>query len=135
MISATHWTLTTGLPQSHSSPGSTKPFPHTGGSSSCQRNSVSSFQACRDTAVCVAVARLYLHRFVKETGSSTTVQEVMELLHIAVRELLRQVITVNAGARSDKSRRQETYETGEAHLKCNSFNFSLRCQRTTSWQI
>lgn len=29
--------LTTGLPQSHSSPCSTKPFPHTGGSKNCER--------------------------------------------------------------------------------------------------
>lgn len=37
-VSPTVQKLTTGLPQSHSSPGSTKPFPHTGGSHSWEEN-------------------------------------------------------------------------------------------------
>lgn len=37
---------------------------------------------------------MYLQRFVEQTGSSTTVQEVIVLLHIAVREFLGQVKTV-----------------------------------------
>lgn len=44
---------------------------------------------------------MYLLGFVEETGSSAAVQEVMELLHVTVRELFGQVVTVNAGARSD----------------------------------
>lgn len=95
-----------------------------------ERNSVGSFKTCRDTVVSVCLGGMYLHRFVKETGSSTTVQEVMELLHVAVRELLGQVVTVNARARSDKSRRKDAGGAGEEHIKCNSFNFSLQCQRT-----
>lgn len=47
-IGATPRELTTGLPQSHSSPGSTKPFPHTGGSNSCRGKQCHQFTS-RDT--------------------------------------------------------------------------------------
>lgn len=49
--------------------------------------------------ICVA----YLQRLVEQTGSSTAVQEVVVLLHVAVREPLGQVETVNAKAYSDYS--------------------------------
>lgn len=60
---------------------------------------------------------VYLHRLVKETGSSSAVQKVMELLHVAVGELLGQIVAVNAGARSDKSRRKDILGAGEEDLK------------------
>lgn len=49
--------------------------------------------------ICVA----YLQRLVEQTGSSTAVQEVVVLLHVAVREPLGQVETVNAKSYSDYS--------------------------------
>ena len=49
--------------------------------------------------ICVA----YLQRLVEQTGSSTAGQEVVVLLHVAVREPLGQVETVNARAYSDYS--------------------------------
>lgn len=39
-LTQSHWLLTTWDPQSHSSPGSTKPFPHSGGSNSWRRQAV-----------------------------------------------------------------------------------------------
>lgn len=82
--------LTTGLPQSHSSPCSTKPFPHTGGSTNCERQ-------VKRVIIHPSEQRkyaLYLHGFVEQAGSSTAVQEVIVLLHVTVREPLGQVVTV-----------------------------------------
>lgn len=55
----------------------------------------------------------HLHRLVKETGSSTAVQEVMKLLHVTVGELLGEVVAVNAESRSDKSSRKNTLAAGK----------------------
>lgn len=103
---------------------------HTQEGPTAARETVSSFKTSRDTHPSVSVGGVYLHRFVKETGSSTAVQEVMELLHVAVGELLGQVVTVNAGARSDKSRRKETCSAGQKQLKCNSSYLSLTMLET-----
>lgn len=90
------------------------------------RETVSSFHKQRHTPVSVSVSAggLYLRRFVEETRSSTAVQEVVELLHVAVGELLGQVVTVNAGARSDKSRGIDACSAVQKQLKCNSCYFS-----------
>lgn len=93
LAASRHRPLTCTEPQSHSSPASTKPFPHSGGSSSwtgtvCQGSDWDSSQASLPRSPPLG---RYLEGLVEEAAPAALLQKLVVLIDAAARELAGQV--------------------------------------------